>query len=255
MSDSVNRREFLRSATSVAAVGLAVPTAMSDDANAHGTWEPVYTTDALNIRDSPTTSGGIIRTADQNTGMRIEDGPYYNDGYRWWYFRVNGDSDDLGRTKGYAADDWTAHPNFAYPAWGRISSTYWDTRDNGTRYHRACDIANDYGTNIYTARGGTVSYAGEASGYGNVVYVDHSDGYQTRYAHLSSIGTYTGATVGDGEYIGDMGCSGSCSGTHLHFEIRRDGDKLNWPMVKDSRIWLKTAIPKNFPYISGTVYP
>lgn len=245
----------MRSAAGAVAAGVAVPTAMSEEASAHSAWQPVYTTDRLNIRDSPTVGGGTIRTADQYTGMRIEDGPYYNDGYRWWYFRVNGDADEPGRVRGYAADDWTTHPNFAYPTWGRISSTYWDTRDGGSRYHRGCDITNDYGTNIYAAREGTVSYAGWVSGYGNVVYVDHENGYQTRYAHMDSIGVSSGQWVGDGEYLGEMGSTGNSTGPHIHFEIRRNGDKLNWPMVEDTYLWSKTAVPKNFPYISGTVYP
>ncbi len=72
---------------------------------------------------------------------------------------------------------------------------------------------------------------------------------------MSSIGVSSGQWVGDGQYIGDMGCTGNCYGTHVHFEILRNGSKLNWPMIKDSHIWLKTAVPKNFPYISGAVYP
>lgn len=254
-ADGPSRRTVLRGAAGAAAAGVAAPTVLSGEAEAHGAWQPVYTYTELNIREGPSLSYDVIKITEDYVGFRIEDGPWDNDGYRWWLFRVNSDNNGYSRIRGYAVDEWTAHPNFAYPTWGYVSSTYWDTRDNGTRYHRAIDIANDHGTNIYAARGGTVSYAGWASGYGYVVYIDHGYGYQTRYAHLSNIGTYEGATVDDGEYIGDMGCTGSCSGTHLHFEIREDGYKKNWPMRKYARLWLKSAVPKNFSGISGAVYP
>lgn len=251
----LDRRTFLRGTAAAAAAGAALPAAMSDTAEAHGQWEPVYTYTNLNIREGPSTSHDVIRTTSDYVGFRIEDGPWHNDGYRWWYFRVNGDDSNTNNIRGYAADDWTAHPNFAYPTWGQVTSTYWDCRDDCNRYHRAIDIANDKGTNIYAAREGTVTYAGWIDGYGYVVFIDHGSGYETRYAHLNDIGTYEGAYVGDGEYIADMGTTGNSTGDHLHFEIRRDGAKQNWPMYKYAHIWLKSAVPKNFDGISGAVYP
>lgn len=251
----LDRRSFLRGTATAAAAGAALPAALSDTADAHDKWQPVYTYTELNIREGPSTAYDVIRTTSDYVGFRIEDGPYYNDGYRWWYFRVNGDDQNASKIRGYAADDWTNHPNFAYPTWGQVTSTYWDCRDDCNRYHRAIDIANDKGTNIYAAREGTVTYAGWVSGYGNVVYIDHGSGYETRYAHLNDIDTYDGAYVGDGEHIGDMGTTGNSTGDHLHFEIRRDGSKLNWPMYKYAYLWLFSAIPKNFSGISGAVYP
>ena len=77
-----------------------------------------------------------------------------------------------------------------------------------------------------------VSRAGEIGGYGNAIYIDHESGYQTRYAHMrSDLQVYAGQDVAAGQHIGYLGCSGSCEDyPHVHFEILRWGDKLNWDM-------------------------
>ncbi|WP_255170497.1 peptidoglycan DD-metalloendopeptidase family protein [Natrononativus amylolyticus] len=251
--DGVSRRSVLGGAAGLAAAGFLAPVAFSETADAHGTHEPIYTTGNLNVRSQPTTGAGVVKTAQEGTGMIIESGPYSNDGHTWWEVRVNGCGNDTSRVEGYVAEDWTAHPNFSYGTWGSVSSIWGDDRSHG--YHRGIDIANDRGTPIFAARQGTVTYAGWASGYGNVVYIDHGNGYESRYAHLSEFRTSQGAWVSAGERIGDMGCTGTCTGDHLHFEIRRDGSDLNWPQVRHANQWLNTAIPRNFPGISGAVYP
>lgn len=92
--------------------------------------------------------------------------------------------------------------------------------------HEGIDIAVPAGTPIRSAASGSVVLLqSEASsgGYGNFVCVDHGGGLQTCYAHLSSFGTSAGASVGQGDVIGYVGCTGHCYGDHLHFEVRISG--------------------------------
>lgn len=109
---------------------------------------------------------------------------------------------------------------YVMPAQGRFSSGF--GRRWG-RMHYGVDIANSVGTPIVAAKAGVVAFAGQASGYGNVVYLDHADGEQTRYAHASRLHVRTGQRVAAGQRIADMGSTGRSTGPHLHFEIRRGG--------------------------------
>ncbi|MFP9190312.1 M23 family metallopeptidase [Natrialbaceae archaeon A-CW1-1] len=249
--DGLSRRSVLGKAAGVAAAGLAAPVVLSGNVAAHGTDEPIYTTSNLNIRDHPSLGGNVVKTAEEGTGMIIEGGPWDNDGYRWWQVRINGCGNDTSRVTGYCAEDWTAHPNFSYGTWGYVSSIWGDDRSHG--YHRGIDIANDSGTAIFSSRQGTVTYAGWASGYGNVIYIDHGGGFETRYAHLSNFHVNQGDWVSAGQRIGDMGCTGNCSGPHLHFEVRVNGSDQNWPQVRHAQQWLNTAIPRDWGL--GAVYP
>jgi murein DD-endopeptidase MepM/ murein hydrolase activator NlpD len=95
------------------------------------------------------------------------------------------------------------------PRWGRI--------------HEGIDIAVPAGTPIRAANSGTVILAAATSGYGNYTCIDHGSGVSSCYAHQSSYATSVGASVGQGEVIGYVGCTGSCFGDHLHFEIRING--------------------------------
>ncbi|WP_121632439.1 peptidoglycan DD-metalloendopeptidase family protein [Tropicibacter alexandrii] len=90
------------------------------------------------------------------------------------------------------------------------------------RNHNGVDWAAPTGTPVMAAAGGTVSYAGPAGGYGNVIYIDHGGGVQTRYAHLSRFGDkgQKGTRVAAGEVVGYVGTTGRSTGPHLHFEVR-----------------------------------
>jgi murein DD-endopeptidase MepM/ murein hydrolase activator NlpD len=68
-----------------------------------------------------------------------------------------------------------------------------------------------------------VGYAGGFDGYGNIVLVDMGSGLQALYAHLSLVHAHVGESVSTGSYLGLAGCTGYCTGTHLHFELRDDG--------------------------------
>lgn len=94
--------------------------------------------------------------------------------------------------------------------------------------HLAIDIGAMTGDNVYAADSGVVVYAGGISGgYGNMVMIDHGNGYQTLYAHLNSINTRCGASVYQGGVIGYAGSTGNSTGAHLHFEVRYMGGFLN----------------------------
>ncbi len=95
------------------------------------------------------------------------------------------------------------------PRWGRM--------------HNGIDIAAGAGTPIYAAQAGTVVQAAPYGGYGNMIVIDHGSGFTTVYAHLSEFHVSAGTSVGRGSQIGAMGCTGSCTGTHLHFETRVNG--------------------------------
>lgn len=112
---------------------------------------------------------------------------------------------------------------FSWPVSGAsISSTF------GTRWgklHAGVDLTGP--SNIKASAPGTVTYAGQMNGYGNIIIISHGDGYETRYGHLSSIKVSVGESVSRGESIGVMGNTGRSTGTHLHFEIRKNGDPKN----------------------------
>ncbi len=94
--------------------------------------------------------------------------------------------------------------------------------------HLAIDIAAGSGARVYAADSGVVVFSGPAlGGYGNMIMVDHGNGYQSLYAHLSSVGVSCGQSVLQGQYIGSAGNSGFSTGPHLHFEIRYLGGFIN----------------------------
>jgi Meckel syndrome type 1 protein len=108
---------------------------------------------------------------------------------------------------------------------GRISSPIHGATEtspfgqrNG-RPHEGVDLAAPTGTPVYAAACGVVSEAGQESGYGNIVCIDHGAGFSTCYAHLSRFGTSQGAHVNAGDVIGYVGSTGDATGPHLHFEI------------------------------------
>lgn len=116
--------------------------------------------------------------------------------------------------------------SFFWPVSGKITSTY------GMRHgkmHTGIDISNGNGTQngIKASLGGTVTRAGYAGGYGNLVVVDHGSGWSTYYAHLSRIGVQKGQRVKQGDVLGNMGTTGNSTGVHLHFEVRRHDNPIN----------------------------
>ena len=95
------------------------------------------------------------------------------------------------------------------------------------RLHAGVDIAVPAGTPIRAAASGTVAMAGWMGGYGQYTCIQHGGGVATCYAHQSSIGVGTGASVKQGQVIGSVGCTGHCFGDHLHFEVRVNGSPVD----------------------------
>lgn len=90
--------------------------------------------------------------------------------------------------------------------------------------HLALDIAAPYGTSVVAAQSGTVTSAGwRNNGGGYVVSIDHGNGMTTVYNHLGSLWVSPGQYVGPGQGIGGVGCTGICTGPHVHFEVRVNG--------------------------------
>lgn len=100
-------------------------------------------------------------------------------------------------------------------------------------YHLAIDIAAGVGDAVYASDSGTVVYAGwNDSGYGNLVVIDHGNGYETLYAHLSQVYVSCGQGVYRGGVIGAAGNTGRSFGSHLHFEVRLNGGFVNpWSVL------------------------
>ena len=110
---------------------------------------------------------------------------------------------------------------FGWPVKGSLNQT-------ASWWHPAIDIGASYGAPVASAAGGTVVTAGWSSyGYGNYVVVRHNNGYTTHYAHLGSVNVGAGQNVGKGQLVGSVGCTGFCTGPHVHFEVHRNGQALN----------------------------
>ncbi len=95
------------------------------------------------------------------------------------------------------------------------------------RLHTGVDIGVGYGTPIAAAEDGVVILAAPYGGYGNAVVIDHGGGLSTLYAHQSSIAVSNGSQVSRGQVIGYVGCTGYCTGAHLHFETRENGTPVD----------------------------
>ena len=103
----------------------------------------------------------------------------------------------------------------------------YDPFNGGAAMHAGTDMAGAMGEPIYAAAGGTVLQAGRSGGYGNLVELSHGKGIDTRYGHLSAILVKPGERVAQGQLIGRMGSTGRSTGTHLHYEVRIDGQAVN----------------------------
>jgi murein DD-endopeptidase MepM/ murein hydrolase activator NlpD len=96
-----------------------------------------------------------------------------------------------------------------------------------TRLHAGIDLAAPTGTPIIASRGGTVTFVGWMSGYGNTVIVFHGSGVATLYAHLSAFSVQEGQYIAQGGGLGAVGMTGTATGPHLHFEVRISGVPQN----------------------------
>ena len=128
------------------------------------------------------------------------------------------------------APNVTNDGNFMWPlTTGVISSSFGGRRlaNGDTSYHYATDIACPTGTPIYASNSGTVVSSAWHDSYGNYVLVDHGNGIATLYAHMSLRTCTAGQTVSKGDMIGQVGNTGYSFGSHLHFEYRINGQRVD----------------------------
>ena len=137
----------------------------------------------------------------------------------------------------YGAKNVVYYGNTTYWAWPTVKpfkiASYFGYRIHPIRHtahlHSGVDIIGTSSKNIFAAQSGKVitSSYGWNGGAGNHVKIDHGNGYVTEYMHLSKILVKKGANVDKGQVVGIMGCTGSCTGTHLHFTVYKEGKLMD----------------------------
>ncbi len=121
---------------------------------------------------------------------------------------------------------------------GYISSFFGERTDPFTgepAIHQGVDIAGPEGAGIYATAGGIVTWAGERSGYGKMVEIEHVGGYRTRYAHAKSVKVRLGQMITKGQQVAVLGNTGRSTGPHVHFEVLKNGVHLNPVVFMNSR--------------------
>ena len=115
-------------------------------------------------------------------------------------------------------------PKFIWPVQGPITSPFgmrWGT------LHPGIDIGVPSGTPVHAAAAGKVIWCGWETGYGNFVVIDHGGGYATAYGHNTRVAVSCGQEVAQGDVIAYSGCTGFCTGPHVHFEVRVNGTPVD----------------------------
>jgi murein DD-endopeptidase MepM/ murein hydrolase activator NlpD len=137
-----------------------------------------------------------------------------------------------------------------WPLLGRIMSPYGAREDPFSgegATHTGVDISAQVGTPVKAAADGVIVLAEWAGAYGRMVVVDHGNGLQTRYAHLSQFGVVPGQEVRRGDVIALSGSSGRTTGPHLHYEVRLQGTPVNpYPYMAKSDVALPSPAHKDF---------
>jgi murein DD-endopeptidase MepM/ murein hydrolase activator NlpD len=122
------------------------------------------------------------------------------------------------------------HPEGRPVAKGFISSYFGeraDPFDGREAFHKGVDFAGNLGEQVVAVAAGVVTWAGERSGFGKLVEINHGDGYVTRYAHAQRTLVSVGQTVKRGDTVALMGSSGRSTGPHVHFEVLRNGRQVD----------------------------
>jgi murein DD-endopeptidase MepM/ murein hydrolase activator NlpD len=122
------------------------------------------------------------------------------------------------------------HPEGRPVTTGYISSYFGeraDPFDGREAFHKGVDFAGNQGSDVISVAAGVVTWAGERSGYGKLIEINHGDGYSTRYAHNERALVSVGQTVRRGESIALMGSTGHSTGPHVHFEVLHNGRQVD----------------------------
>nr|WP_294870962.1 M23 family metallopeptidase [uncultured Pedobacter sp.] len=127
--------------------------------------------------------------------------------------------------------DYVAFTPMGYPHFGAITSGY-GHRENpftgeNVETHKGLDFRGKRGEIVKSTASGKVTYAGRRGGYGNCIVINHGNGFETYYGHLSRILISEGAQVKAGDNIGKIGSTGRSTGPHLHYEIHKNGKIIN----------------------------
>lgn len=118
----------------------------------------------------------------------------------------------------------------ASPGYGHMTSSFGTRHDpfgRGRRFHSGIDFSARLGDPVMAMAAGEVVYSGRRGGYGQLVEIDHGNGYKTRYAHNSSLLVKLGDQVQVGQVIAKAGSTGRSTGVHLHVEVWKDGVAIN----------------------------
>jgi len=162
---------------------------------------------------------------------RVLAGYYINDGtkYETYYFRESDDNEGYFDADGNSAQKMflKAPVSFKYISSGFTTGLRYIEAFNVSTGHRAVDYAAAIGTPIRAVGDGKIMQAGWNGGYGNFVSIRHNGTYTTNYGHLSKFAVKKGASVKQGQVIGYVGSTGFSTGPHLHYEMVKNGVKVN----------------------------
>ncbi len=137
-----------------------------------------------------------------------------------------------------------------WPVYGRLLSSYGKRSDPFSGegdFHPGVDIDASMGTSLKAAGDGVVSHADWGGSYGRLIVVDHGNGVQTYYAHLSRIDVIAGQEVRRGQLLGATGSTGRSTGPHLHYEVRNNGTPVN-PYVFLARSATGVMVKADMPF-------
>jgi murein DD-endopeptidase MepM/ murein hydrolase activator NlpD len=230
-----------------AAQPAPAPPAPASGAASDGSSAVVNSSDGLNLRDGPGTSAKVITVIPGGATVSVagaaRDGwtPVTFNGSSGWVdssylssgspatITANAGATSSGATLGATAGSGATNAPASAPA--RLA---WPTNSRRiatvfSPAHLGVDIADASGTPIGASAAGTVSFAGgdPCCSYGLYVIVDHGNGISTLYAHMSSIAVQKGQAVSQGQKLGSVGCTGHCTGPHIHFEVRVNGTQVD----------------------------
>lgn len=131
-------------------------------------------------------------------------------------------------SKSYSNNPYSWLVSHPLPDMKRVSSNYGGRTMSGrAENHSGLDLSAPSGTAIYATGPGVVTKSGWGTGYGQYVEINHGNGYLTRYAHASRLIARVGEHVKAGDHIANVGCTGRCTGPHLHYEVVKDGQRKN----------------------------
>lgn len=119
--------------------------------------------------------------------------------------------------------------SFIKPVRGPMTSDFGPRKapmSGASTNHQGIDFDGETGDPVMASESGNVSHAGERGSFGNLVIIDHGNGYETYYAHLNSIDVSPGENVQKGQIVGALGSTGRSTGSHLHFEVRLNGKPI-----------------------------